>query len=144
MRIKAFSLQSDFYAKECHKISQTELKQVLNHIKNHPVQVPKPKSIALQISEDDSDDLALLAVRAYRQEERRIYREECNAAFKFKVQNSMKGGIFSLAQQIANKSGKNILAIDNVDNSSYPKRKLFKPHPPLLRLISSLGYSLLG
>lgn len=144
MRTKSFSLDSLCHVKKRHQISQSELKDVLNNIKNHPTKTPKPKSITIQIPNDYANDFEVLAIRACRHEERRIYREECNTAFKLKVQNSMKGGIFSLAQQLANKSGKNILAIDDSEDLNYPKRKLFKPQPHLLMLVSSLGYALFG
>ncbi|MBO1916245.1 hypothetical protein J4727_11100 [Providencia rettgeri] len=85
----------------------------------------------------------MLAIKAYRQEERRIYREECSAAFKFKTHNGMKRGIFSLAQQLANKSGENILAMD--PSLTQPsQRKLFRPQTAIYRLYQRTGYTLLA
>lgn len=135
------------YTESQRKVSLIEFNNMLSEIKNHSINNPKEfkaKSIIITIPKNYSDDFEMLAIKACRQEERRIYREECSAAFKLKMHNGMKRGIFSLAQQLANKSGENILAIDNHPDLIVTKRKLFRPQPPFLAFISALGYTFFG
>ncbi|EPI2105771.1 hypothetical protein ACS5F0_001524 [Providencia rettgeri] len=56
----------------------------------------------------------------------------------------MKGGIFSLAQQLANRSRQNILAIDDQSNIPGARKKLFQPQTRIVAFISALGYALFG
>ncbi|MEY0541816.1 hypothetical protein AB7318_04435 [Providencia rettgeri] len=145
MRIKNSSTILNYHSEPQRKISPIEFNNILNDIKNHCINSPKElkaRSITISIPKSYSDDFEMLAIKAYRQEERRIYREECSAAFKFKTHNGMKRGIFSLAQQLANKSGENILAMDPQPHAALPKRKLFRPQPPFIAFISALGYTL--
>lgn len=147
MRIKNASTILNCYLGSQRKISPIEFNNILNDIKNHSISRPKElktRSITISIPKSYSDDLEILAIKACRQEERRMYREECSAAFKFKMHGGMKRGIFSLAQQLANKSGENILAMDSEPHIITPKRKLFRPQSPFIALISALGYRLFG
>ncbi|HHE6469653.1 TPA: hypothetical protein ACPFI9_002191 [Providencia rettgeri] len=147
MRTKNSSTILSYHSESQRKISPIEFNNLLNDIKNHSVSFPresKARSITISIPKNYSDDFEMLAIKACRQEERRIYREECSAAFKFKTHNGMKRGIFSLAQQLANKSGENILAMDPQPHAALAKRKLFRPQPPLIAFISALGYAIVS
>ncbi|EKT58777.1 hypothetical protein [Providencia rettgeri] len=147
MRTKNHAITSSCQATQYPKISQFELIEVLNSIKGHCTKKPEyveNRSIAIQYPYKYFEGSELQAIKACRQEERRIYREKCQAAFKFKRQNSMKGGIFSLAQQLANRSRQNILAIDDQSNTSGAKKKLFQPQTRVITVISALGYALFG
>ncbi|ENR5390285.1 TPA: hypothetical protein KEY68_003171 [Providencia rettgeri] len=147
MRTKNHAITSSCQATQYPKISQFELVEILNNIKGHCAKNPEyveNKSIATQYPYKYFDGSELHAIKAYRQEERRIYREKCQTAFKFKRQNSMRGGIFSLAQQLANRSRQNILAIDNQSNISGTRKKLFQPQTRIVAFISALGYAIVG
>ncbi|MEX0422891.1 hypothetical protein KDV38_03995 [Providencia rettgeri] len=147
MSTKNDSITPNYQATQSPKISQFEFVEILNSIKNHSTQKPEyvgNRSATTQYPYKYFDGSELQAIKACRQEERRIYREKCQAAFKFNRQNSMKGGIFSLAQQLANRSRKNILAIDNQENISVSRKKLFQPQKGIVACISALGYALFG
>ncbi|MBQ0268172.1 MULTISPECIES: hypothetical protein [Providencia] len=148
MRTKNYAISPSSHPTLAHKTSQSGLASILNDIKNHKIKHPQHienKSISPLFSSKYLGDFEIQAIRAYRQEERRIYREKCQKAFKFKAHNSLCGGMFSLAQQLANRSGENILAIiDNPANMSIARKKLFQPQTGLLTYISALGYALFG
>ncbi|MCK9788237.1 MULTISPECIES: hypothetical protein [Providencia] len=147
MNTKNDSITPNYQATKSPKISQFELVEILNSIKSHSTRKPeyvKSRSVTIQYPYKYFDGSELQAIKASRQEERRIYREKCQTAFKFNQQNSMKGGIFSLAQQLANRSRQNILAIDNQDNITFSRKKLFQPQTRIVACISALGYALFG
>ncbi|HDN2513413.1 TPA: hypothetical protein P1K35_003638 [Providencia rettgeri] len=144
MKTKNNVASSDCHTAQHDKISQVELNHILNNIKNHRIQNQKNignSCVSTQLIHKYSD---VIVLKEYRNEERRIYRDECNAAFKFTRDNCMKGSFFSLAQQLANQSGENILAMDDKLNSTFSKKKLFRPQPPFIAFISALGYTLFG
>ena len=131
-----------------NEISRLEFSNLLNNIKNHQSNVPiidKIKTSTIIRSRGYVEGTELAAeIKLGREEERRIYRAECRAAFKLDMKACLKGGIFSLAQQLANKSRTNILGIENQGNSlstTLVKKRLFKPQAYFLALISSLGYT---
>ncbi|QKJ50553.1 hypothetical protein G9396_03600 [Providencia rettgeri] len=147
MKTKNHAITLSCQATQCPKISQFELIEILNSIKSNCTKKPEyveNRSIATQYPYKYLDGSELQAIKAYRQEERRIYREKCQTAFKFKRQNSMKGGFFSLAQQLANRSRQNILAIDNQSHISGARKKLFQPQTRVVAFISALGYAIVG
>lgn len=147
MNTKNYSIAANCQATQSPKISQFELVEILNRIQNHNTKKPEyieSESVASQYPYKYFDGSELQAIKACRQEERRIYREKCQAAFKFKRQNSIKGGIFSLAQQLANRSRQNILAIDDQSNIPGARKKLFQPQTRIVAFISALGYAIAG
>ncbi|EOV8086271.1 hypothetical protein ACOMXT_000045 [Providencia rettgeri] len=148
MRTKNYATSPSSHPTLVHKTSQSELTSILNNIKNHKVKYSQhieEKPISPLFPCKYLGDFEMQAIRAYRQEERRIYREKCQKAFRFKAHSSLCGGMFSLAQQLANRSGENILAIiDNPANTSIVRKKLFQPQTGLLTYISALGYALFG
>lgn len=131
-----------------NEIGRIEFSDLLNNIKNHQNNLSifeKNKPNIITISRGYAEDSELVAaIKSGREEERRIYRAECKAAFKLDMEACLKGGIFSLAQQLANKSGANILGIESQDSSASTKlikKKLFKPQAHFVALISDLGYN---
>ncbi|WP_419210334.1 hypothetical protein ABRP32_01050 [Providencia manganoxydans] len=136
----------------------SELVQQLRKIYNHSQAFPlpkKPEYIEIDLSKligEKPENPKLEKTAAYkklvadtqREIDEKYVQGMWKNAYDLKNSYSANGGTFSYAQNIANKSGNNVIGIKGEISSPTPTKVLFKPQGKLQSILSNLGNFILS
>lgn len=137
----------------------SELVQQLRNIYNHQNAFPAPKKPASietdlnqlnchqlktnKIKLKDTKEYKQLVSDTRQQVQKEFTRKEWESAYSIQKSYTANGGFFSYAQQLANRSGSNVIGVKGEYISATERNKqqylLFRPQPKLLELTSNLG-----
>lgn len=137
----------------------SELVQQLRKIYNHQDAFPAPKKPTIieidlnqlnchqlktnKIKLEKTKEYKQLVSDKRQQVQKEFTRKEWESAYFIQKSYTANGGIFSYAQQLANRSGLKVIGVKGEYISATERNKqqylLFRPQPKLLELISNLG-----
>ncbi|WP_272573925.1 MULTISPECIES: hypothetical protein [unclassified Providencia] len=137
----------------------SELVQQLRKICNHQNAFPAPKkptSIEIDLNQlnchqlktykiklEDTKEYKQLVSDTRQQVQKEFAKKEWENAYRIQQSYTANGGIFSYAQQLANRSGSNVIGVKGeyirATEGNKQQYILFRPQTKLLELISNLG-----
>ncbi|EPL6454040.1 MULTISPECIES: hypothetical protein [Providencia] len=159
MKIASFLLPHVLRPSTTKQGKVSELVQQLRKIYNHQRAFPAPKkpdNIEIDLSQLDynplkTNKIKLENTKEYKQlvsdARQQVWNEfakkERENAYTIQQSYTANGGMFSYAQQLANKSGSNIIGVkgEYIGSSDGDKQQylLFRPQTKLLEIVSNLG-----
>ncbi|WP_353244650.1 hypothetical protein [Providencia sp.] len=159
MKIASFLLPHVLRPSTTKQGKVSELVQLLRKIHNHQCAFPTPKkpdNIEIDLSQLDynllkTNKIKLKDTKEYKQlvndTRQQVWKEfakkEWANAYPMQKSYTANGGIFSYAQQLANRSGSNVIGVkgEYIGSSEGNKKQyiLFQPQNKLLEIISNLG-----